>query len=59
MTGILLDLAKVFDPVNHAILLIMLERYGVRGLLKHYMKVTWQIGYKKKEWMELIVMQYS
>ena len=34
--GVLIDLAKAFDTVNHTILINNLDRYGVRGIAKHW-----------------------
>lgn len=38
MVGIFLDLTKVYDVINHDILLYKLESYGVRGILNSWLK---------------------
>ena len=40
--GILLNLSKAFDTVNHNILIIKLKHYRLYGSIRHGLKVTLQ-----------------
>ena len=37
--GIVIDLKKAFDAVNHAILLTKLNHYGIRGNMHEWLKL--------------------
>ena len=47
MVGILLDLTKAYDVINHDILLYKLESFGVRGILNSCFKsyLLWRTQY--------------
>ena len=36
--GVYIDLKKSFDTINHEILIKKLERYGIRGVVLHWIK---------------------
>ena len=40
----LFELSKVFDVINHDILLNKLHRYGMKGTVNEWLKVIYQVG---------------
>ena len=52
--GIFLDLQKVFDTVNHSILIKKLFHYGIRGS-----SLSWFCSYLKNRWMQTFVNDIS